>query len=90
MIWAYMGRRNEVPNCRSGNGAGAGLAPLSRSGRTATGCRRWKGSIDTAHFTFAHLSFEKGESEILDIKALCRSLVRVATDHMRWIASPAR
>jgi hypothetical protein len=27
-----------------------------------------EGSIDTAHFTFAHLSFEKEENEILDIK----------------------
>ena len=27
-----------------------------------------EGSIDTAHFTFAHLSFDKEENEILDIK----------------------
>ena len=27
-----------------------------------------EGSIDTAHFTFAHLYFEKEENEILDIK----------------------
>ena len=27
-----------------------------------------EGSIDTAHFTFAHLSFDKDEDEVLDIK----------------------
>ena len=45
MIWAYMGPAEQVPELpASGNGAGAGLAPLRhrRNGRTATGCRRWK------------------------------------------------
>ena len=50
-----------------------------------------EGSIDTAHFTFAHLSFEKEENEILDIKKhFVNPLVRVATDHMRWIAEDPR
>ena len=40
-----------------------------------------EGLIDTAHFTFAHLSFEKGENEILDIKKhFVNPLTRVATD----------
>ena len=50
-----------------------------------------EGSIDTAHFTFAHLSFEKEENEILDIKKhFVNPLARVATDHMRWIAEDPR
>ena len=50
-----------------------------------------EGSIDTAHFTFAHLSFDKEENEILDIKKhFVNPLTRVATDHMRWIAEDPR
>ena len=50
-----------------------------------------EGSIDTAHFTFAHLSFEKEENEILDIKKhFVNPLARVKTDHMRWIAEDPR
>ncbi len=67
------------------------IASSPRNGRTATGCRRLEGSIDTAHFTFAHLSFEKEENEILDIKKhFVNPLTRVATDHMRWIAEDPR
>ena len=50
-----------------------------------------EGSIDTAHFTFAHLSFDKEENEILDIKKhFVNPLARVNTDHMRWIAEDPR
>ena len=50
-----------------------------------------EGSIDTAHFTFAHLSFDKEENEILDIKKhFVNPLVGCATDHMRWIAEDPR
>jgi len=31
-----------------------------------------EGSIDTAHFTFAHLSFDKDEDEVLDIQEALR------------------
>src|SRR6202158_979428 len=45
------------------------------------------GSLDTAHFTFAHLSFEKEENEILDIKKhFVNPIARMNVDHMRWIA----
>ena len=38
-----------------------------------------EGSIDTAHFTFAHLTFDKEENEILDIKKhFVNPLVRIA------------
>src|SRR5260370_7677804 len=50
-----------------------------------------EGSIDTAHFTFAHLSFEKEENEILDIKKhFVNPLARMNIDHTRWIAEDPR
>jgi len=50
-----------------------------------------EGSIDTAHFTFAHLSFEKEENEILDIKKhFVNPIARMNVDHMRWIAEDPR
>jgi phthalate 4,5-dioxygenase len=50
-----------------------------------------EGSIDTAHFTFAHLSFEKEENEILDIKRhFVNPIARMNVDHMRWIAEDPR
>ena len=50
-----------------------------------------EGSIDTAHFTFAHLSFDKEENEILEIKKhFVNPLARMNTDQMRWIAEDPR
>ncbi len=45
MIWAYMGPADaDAGIAGAGDGAGAGrrIATSARSGRTATGCRRWK------------------------------------------------
>jgi phthalate 4,5-dioxygenase oxygenase subunit len=50
-----------------------------------------EGSIDTAHFTFTHLSFDKDEDEVLDIKKhFVNPIARMSTDHMRWIAEDPR
>ena len=93
MIWAYMGPAGEMPELPA-----LEMALVPASHRYVT--KKWQdcnwvqaleGSIDTAHFTFAHLSFEKEENEILDIKKhFVNPLTRVATDHMRWIAEDPR
>ena len=50
-----------------------------------------EGSIDTAHFTFAHLTFDKGEDEDLDVaKHLVSPMSRMNFDHVRWIADDPR
>jgi hypothetical protein len=50
-----------------------------------------EGSIDTAHFTFAHLTFDKGEDEHLDVaKHLVSPMSRMNFDHVRWIADDPR
>ena len=93
MIWAYMGPADQVPELPD-----LEMALLPASHRYVT--KKWQdcnwvqameGSIDTAHFTFAHLSFDKEENEILDIKKhFVNPLARVETDHMRWIAEDPR
>ncbi|MGY3693928.1 phthalate 4,5-dioxygenase oxygenase subunit [Bradyrhizobium sp. USDA 3240] len=93
MIWAYMGPVEQMPELPA-----LEMALLPASHRFVT--KKWQdcnwvqaveGSIDTAHFTFAHLSFDKEENEILDIKKhFVNPLTRVATDHMSWIAEDPR
>jgi phthalate 4,5-dioxygenase len=93
LIWAYMGPADAMPELPA-----LEMALVPASHRYVT--KKWQdcnwvqaleGSIDTAHFTFAHLSFEKEENEILDIKKhFVNPLTRVATDHMRWIAEEPR
>ena len=93
MIWAYMGPADSVPELPDLEMA---LVPashryVSKKWQDCNWVQALEGSIDTAHFTFAHLSFEKEENEILDIKKhFVNPLVRVATDHMRWIAEDPR
>src|SRR6201991_74244 len=93
MIWAYMGPEEQVPELPALEMA---LVPashryVSKKWQDCNWVQALEGSIDTAHFTFAHLSFEKEENEILDIKKhFVNPLVRVATDHMRWIAEDPR
>jgi hypothetical protein len=93
MIWAYMGPASSAGIARSGDGAGAGprTATSPRSGRTATGCRRWK-ARSTPRISLSRISPSKRkENEILDIKKhFVNPLTRVATDHMRWIAEDPR
>jgi len=92
MIWGLYGPGGtKCPNCRHWEMA---LVPASHRLRLEEvaglqlGCRRWKARSTTAHFTFAHLSFEKEENEILDIKKhfVNSDRARMNVDHMRWIA----
>src|SRR4051812_50020853 len=93
MIWAYMGPAEAMPKLPDLEMA---LLPashryVSKKWQDCNWVQALEGSIDTAHFTFAHLSFEKEENEILDIKKhFVNPLKRVATDHMRWIAEDPR
>jgi len=93
MVWAYMGPSGAVPELPA-----LEMALVPPSHRYVT--KKWQdcnwvqaleGSIDTAHFTFAHLSFDKEENEILEIKKhFVNPLARMNTDQMRWIAEDPR
>ena len=93
MIWAYMGPAEQVPELPALEMA---LVPpshryVSKKWQDCNWVQALEGLINTAHFTFAHLSCEKEENEILDIKKhFVNSATRVATDHMRWIAEDPR
>ena len=93
MIWAYMGPPERMPELPA-----LEMALVPASHRYVT--KKWQdcnwvqameGSIDTAHFTFAHLSFDKGEDEDLDIQRhLASPMSRMSFDHVRWIADDPR
>jgi nitrite reductase/ring-hydroxylating ferredoxin subunit len=93
MIWAYMGPRECMPKLPAMEVA---LVPASH--RYVT--KKWQdcnwvqaveGSIDTAHFSFAHLAFDKGQDERLDTqKHLSSPMSRMNFDHVRWIADDPR
>src|SRR5262245_44816795 len=93
MIWAYMGPAGEVPELPALEMA---LLPashryVSKKWQDCNWVQALEGSIDTAHFTFAPLSFDQEENEILDIKKhFVNALTRVATEHMRWSAEDPR
>jgi phenylpropionate dioxygenase-like ring-hydroxylating dioxygenase large terminal subunit len=93
MIWAYMGPPEAMPELPDLEMA---LVPashryVSKKWQDCNWVQAVEGSIDTAHFTFAHLSFEKEENEILDIKKhFINPLARMNVDHMRWIAEDPR
>ena len=88
MVWAYMGPRERMPDLPAMEVA---LVPASH--RYVT--KKWQdcnwvqavegsiGSIDTAHFSFAHLAFDKGQDENLDVrKHLSSPMSRMNFDHM--------
>ncbi len=93
MIWAYMGPAGEMPDLPDLEMA---LLPashryVSKKWQDCNWVQALEGSIDTAHFTFAHLAFDKEENEILDIrKHFVNPIPRMNTDHMRWIADDPR
>jgi phthalate 4,5-dioxygenase len=93
MIWAYMGPSGEMPELPALEMA---LVPashryVSKKWQDCNWVQALEGSIDTAHFTFAHLSFDKDEDEILDVKKhFVNPIARMNTDHMRWIAHDPR
>src|SRR6476620_12016688 len=83
MIWAYMGPAGAMPELPA-----LEMALVPPSHRFVT--KKWQdcnwvqaveGSIDTANFTFAHLSFDKGQDEDLDTqKHLSRPMSRMNFD----------
>jgi nitrite reductase/ring-hydroxylating ferredoxin subunit len=93
MVWAYMGPRERMPKLPAMEVA---LVPASHRHVT----KKWQdcnwvqaveGSIDTAHFSFAHLAFDKGRDENLDVqKHLSSPMSRMNFDHVRWIAEDPR
>ena len=93
MIWAYMGPLEAMPDLPDLEMA---LVPashryVSKKWQDCNWVQAAEGSIDTAHFTFAHLSFDKEENEILDIKKhFINPIARMNVDHMRWIAEDPR
>ena len=90
MIWAYMGpATGELPELPEMEWA---LVPpshrvVAKKWQDCNWVQALEGSIDTAHFTFAHLTFSKGKDEALDIsKHLIKPVARLSGDHTKWIA----
>src|SRR4051794_9465091 len=93
MIWAYMGPADamtELPALEM-----ALLPPshryVSKKWQDCNWVQAMEGSIDTAHFSFAHLTFDKQEDEDLDLQRhLASPMSRMNFDHVRWIADDPR
>jgi phthalate 4,5-dioxygenase len=93
MIWAYIGHAREVPELAAMEVAlvPASYRYVSKKWQDCNWVQAVEGSIDTAHFTFAHLAFDKEENEILDIKRhFVNPLKRMSADQARWIAQDPR
>ncbi len=94
IVWAYMGPKTEqLPELPDLEFA---LVPpthryVSKKWQDCNWVQALEGSIDTAHFTFAHLTFDKDENEALDIaQHLVKPVARLNMDHVRWIAEDPR
>ena len=94
IVWAFMGpKTDQLPELPDLEFA---LVPpshryVSKKWQDCNWVQALEGSIDTAHFTFAHLTFEKGESEPLDIaQHLVKPVARLDMNHVRWIAEDPR
>ncbi len=93
MIWAYMGPPERMPKLPAMEVA---LVPpshryVSKKWQDCNWVQAMEGSIDTAHFSFAHLTFDKQEDEDLDIQRhLASPMSRMSFDHVRWIADDPR
>ncbi len=93
MIWAYMGPPERMPELPAMEVA---LVPpthryVSKKWQDCNWVQALEGSIDTAHFSFAHLTFDKRADEDLDIaRHLASPLSRMSFDHVRWIAEDPR
>ncbi|MGE0697964.1 MAG: Rieske 2Fe-2S domain-containing protein [Hyphomicrobiaceae bacterium] len=93
MVWAYMGPADKMPALPE-----LELALVPPSHRYVT--KKWQdcnwvqaleGSIDTAHFTYTHMVFDKDEHEVLDTaKHLVMPINRMTADLTRWIAEDPR
>lgn len=93
MIWAYMGPPEKQPELPHVEWA---LVPpahrfVSKKWQDCNWVQALEGSIDTAHFTYTHLVFDKQEHEELDVgKHLVRPIQRMTGDLVRWIAEDPR
>ena len=93
MVWAYMGPPERMPKLPALEVA---LVPashryVSKKWQDCNWVQAMEGSIDTAHFSFAHLTFDKAEDEDLDIgRHLASPMSRMNFDHVRWIADDPR
>ena len=93
MVWAYMGPASSMPELPALEVA---LVPpshryVTKKWQDCNWVQAMEGSIDTAHFSFAHLTFDKDEHEDLDItKHLASPMSRMNFDHVRWIADDPR
>jgi nitrite reductase/ring-hydroxylating ferredoxin subunit len=93
MVWAYMGPAERMPELPALEVA---LVPpshryVSKKWQDCNWVQALEGSIDTAHFSFAHLTFDKHEQEELDIaRHLASPMSRMNFDHVRWIAQDPR
>lgn len=92
-VWAYMGPPELMPELPHMEMA---LVPpshryVSKKWQDCNWVQALEGSIDTAHFTFAHMSFDKRADETLDIdRHLVKPVARLNFDHVRWIAEDPR
>ena len=93
MVWAYMGPPGTMPELPHMELA---LVPperrfVSKKWQDCNWVQALEGSIDTAHFTYTHLVFDKEEGEDLDIdKHLIMPISRMTGDLARWIANDPR
>lgn len=93
MVWAYMGPPERMPELPHMEMA---LVPpshrfVSKKWQDCNWVQALEGSIDTAHFTYTHLVFDKAEHEQLDIaKHLVMPISRMTGDLTRWIAEDPR
>lgn len=93
MVWAYMGPPERMPALPEMELA---LVPPShrfvlKKWQDCNWVQALEGSIDTAHFTYTHLVFDKDEHEELDIKRhLVMPIQRMTGDLTRWIAEDPR
>ncbi|MEZ5853901.1 MAG: Rieske 2Fe-2S domain-containing protein [Hyphomicrobiaceae bacterium] len=93
MVWAFMGpadKMQELPQMEMA------LVPPShrfvlKKWQDCNWVQAMEGSIDTAHFTYTHLVFDKKEDEDLDVdKHLVMPILRMTGDLTRWIAKDPR
>ncbi|MFV0297188.1 MAG: Rieske 2Fe-2S domain-containing protein [Hyphomicrobiaceae bacterium] len=93
MIWAYMGPAEVMPELPMMELA---LVPpshrfVSKKWQDCNWVQALEGSIDTAHFTYTHLVFDKKADEELDVdKHLVMPISRMTGDLTRWIAKDPR
>ncbi|MEZ5815582.1 MAG: Rieske 2Fe-2S domain-containing protein [Hyphomicrobiaceae bacterium] len=93
IVWTYMGPQQLMPELPHLEMA---LVPeshrfVSKKWQDCNWVQALEGSIDTAHFTYTHLVFDKKADEELDVdKHLVMPINRMTSDLTRWIAKDPR